>query len=98
MLTGAYVTEPADTSGTAYFDVRERRYAMPVLAAIDPDREWTIALPQVVPSRSVIGSLRAEAAEALGLPARIPVTAGGGDNMCASLGEIGRAHVCTPVP
>src|SRR5688500_8260813 len=59
---------------------------MPVLAAIDPDREWTTALPEVVPSRSVIGRLRAEAAEALGLPAGIPVTAGGGDNMCASIG------------
>ena len=85
-LTGAFVTEPGDASGTAYFDVRERRYAMPVLAAIDPDREWTLALPRVVDSRSVIGTLRAEAAEALGLPAGISVTAGGGDNMCASIG------------
>ncbi len=85
-LTGAFVTEPGDASGTAYFDVRERRYAMPVLAAIDPDRDWTSALPEVRESRSVIGTLRAEAAEALGLPAGIKVTAGGGDNMCASIG------------
>src|SRR5688500_10643011 len=52
-LTGEFVTEPGDASGTAYFDVRERRYAMPVLAAIDPDREWTTALPEVVNYRYV---------------------------------------------
>ncbi len=85
-LTGAFVTEPGDASGTAYLDVRERRYAEPVLAAIDSGRDWDAALPPIVESRSVIGELRADPAHDLGLPAGIPVTAGGGDNMCAALG------------
>ncbi len=85
-LTGAFVTEPGDASGTAYLDVRERRYAEPVLTAIDPARDWDAALPPIVASRSVIGELRPDAAAELGLPAGIPVTAGGGDNMCAALG------------
>ncbi len=85
-LTGAFVTEPGDASGTAYFDVRERRYALGVLEAIDEARDWAAALPDVVPSRSLIGELRAEAAEALGLPPGVPVAAGGGDNMCAAIG------------
>jgi D-xylulose kinase len=85
-LTGAFVTEPGDASGTAYVDVRQRTYSKPVLAAIDPGRAWADALPAIVASRSVIGELRPEAAEALGLRAGIGVSGGGGDNMCAAIG------------
>ncbi len=85
-LTGAFVTEPGDASGTAYVDVRERAYSQPVLSAIDPERDWADALPAIVPSRSMIGELRPAAAEALGLRAGIPVSGGGGDNMCAAIG------------
>jgi D-xylulose kinase len=85
-LTGSFATEPGDASGTAYFDVRRRAYAEPVLAAIDDARDWEAALPPVVDSLSVIGNLDAAAAAELGLPAGIPVSAGGGDNMCAAIG------------
>jgi D-xylulose kinase len=85
-LTGRFVAEPGDASGTAYFDIRARRYSDVVLAAIDDARDWTRALPPIAPSLSVVGTLRREAAEALGLEAGIPVSAGGGDNMCAAIG------------
>ncbi|HJP71249.1 MAG TPA: xylulokinase [Candidatus Limnocylindria bacterium] len=85
-LTGEFVTEPGDASGTAYFDVRRREYSRPVLEAIDADRDWDAALPPVVASQSVIGQLRADVAQALGLEPDIPVAAGGGDNMCAAIG------------
>ncbi|HYR92887.1 MAG TPA: FGGY family carbohydrate kinase, partial [Methylomirabilota bacterium] len=85
-LTGEFVTEAGDASGTAYVDVRARRYSEPVLAAIDGRRDWQRSLPPIVPSISVIGKLRAEAAAALGLDPGIPVSAGGGDNMCAAIG------------
>jgi D-xylulose kinase len=85
-LTGEYATEPGDASGTAYFDVRARRYAEPVLAAIDDRRDWTHTLPPVRASLDVIDTLRREAADALGLSPGIPVSAGGGDNMCAAIG------------
>jgi xylulokinase len=85
-LTGEFVTEPGDASGTAYFDVRSRRYRPEVLNALDPDRNWTTALPAVVESLSAIGGLTPAAAGALKLAAGIPVSAGGGDNMCAALG------------
>jgi xylulokinase len=85
-LTGAFLTEAGDASGTAYFDIRARRYCEPVLAAIDDSRDWTRTLPPIVPSLSVIGTLRREAAESLGLEVGIPVSAGGGDNMCAAIG------------
>lgn len=85
-LTGEMVTEPGEASGTAYFDVRARRYADAVLAALDPDRDWGAALPRVQPSLSVVGLIRDDVADALGLSPTIPVTGGGGDNMCAAIG------------
>ncbi|HEX6140467.1 MAG TPA: xylulokinase [Candidatus Limnocylindria bacterium] len=85
-LTGTFATEPGDASGTAYLDARERRYQADVLAALDPDRDWDATLPPLVDSLSTIGSLRQEVAAMLGLPAGTPVSAGGGDNMCAAIG------------
>jgi xylulokinase len=85
-LTGEFITEAGDASGTAYFDVRARRYNEAVLAAIDAVRDWTRALPPIAPSLSVVGTLRREAAEALGLGDGVAVSAGGGDNMIAAIG------------
>jgi xylulokinase len=42
--------------------------------------------PEIVPSTQVIGTLRAEAAAELGLPAAVKVVAGGVDNSCMALG------------
>jgi D-xylulose kinase len=85
-LTGQFVTEFGDASGTAYFDIRARRYSGEVLAAIDDGRDWTSTLPRVGPSLNVVGTLRRDAAESLGVEPGIPVSAGGGDNMCAAIG------------
>ena len=85
-LTAEFVTEFGDASGTAYLDVRARRYSEAVLAAIDDRRDWTRTLPPIAQSLSVVGTLRREAAQSLGLEAGIPVSAGGGDNMCAAIG------------
>jgi len=85
-LTGQFVTEAGDASGTAYFDVRGRRYSDAILAAIDERRDWKRTLPPVARSLSIVGTLRDQAAKSLGLEAGIPVSAGGGDNMCAAIG------------
>jgi xylulokinase len=85
-LTGTFAAEAGDASGTAYFDVRRRAYSATVLEAIDDQRDWQRTLPPVVPSLSVMGRLRPEAAAALGLEPGTPVSAGGGDNMMAALG------------
>ena len=85
-LTGEYAAEPGDASGTGYFDVRTRAYEPDVLALLDSGRDWERTLPPIVPSLSQVGRLRPAAAEALGLSAGIPVSAGGGDNMCAAIG------------
>src|SRR5207245_2746628 len=85
-LTGEFVTESGDASGTAYFDVRARRYSDAVLAAMDDRRDWTRTLPPVVASLSVVGRLRAEAADSLGREAGTPVSAGGAERRCAARG------------
>jgi xylulokinase len=85
-LTGTFAAEPGDASGTAYFDVRVRDYSEPVLAALDSGRDWSTSLPPLVASLSVVGGLRSDAANALGLPPGIPVSGGGGDNMMAAIG------------
>src|SRR5712692_7227763 len=86
-LTGEFITEAGDASGTAYFDVRARRYSEPVLDAIDDRRDWQRTLPLIARPLGVIGTLRREAAESLGLETGIPLSAGGGDNMCAAIGS-----------
>jgi xylulokinase len=85
-LTGRFVTEPGDASGTAYFDVRTRSYSPDVLGVLDGERDWDDALPPVHDSLSVIGALRDQAAEKLGLSPGIRVSGGGGDNMCSAIG------------
>lgn len=85
-LSGTFATEPGDASGTAYFDARQRTYSDPVLEMLDSQRDWPGSLPPIVPSLSVLGRLRAEAADALGLQPGVPVSGGGGDNMLAALG------------
>jgi xylulokinase len=88
-LTGAYAAEPGDASGTGYFDVRSCAYQPAVLTLLDGARDWDRTLPPIVPSLSQVGSLRPAAVDALGLmagSASIPVSAGGGDNMCAAIG------------
>lgn len=85
-LTGARFMECGDASGTAFFNVRARRWSAEVLAALDPDRDLAACLPPLLESTGVGGRLRAAAADRLGLRAGIPVSTGGGDNMMAAIG------------
>lgn len=90
-LTGEFGAEPGDASGTGYFDVRNREYAKPVLALLDGERDWSTSLPRVGPSRRIHGYVRKEVIDELGLSYGIPVSGGGGDNMCAAIG-VGLVH------
>ncbi len=86
VLTGERVMEFGDASGTGWLDVRNRRWSRPVLEAIDPDRELEDCLPPLVAGDSAIGTVSEEAADEFGLPAGIPVSPGGGDNMMSAIG------------
>lgn len=83
-LTGHAFCEPADASGTGYFDVRSRRFVPEVMELLAPG--IAPRLPKLLEPGEVGGTLREEAAAALGLQPGTLVSTGGGDNMMAAIG------------
>ena len=75
-MTGERATDVADASGTLLFDVRSRKWSSEVVETIEVPPEW---LPPALESPEVSGRLTPQAADALGLPAGVPVVAGAGD-------------------
>jgi xylulokinase len=82
-LTGEFATDVSDAAGTLLLDMRTRDWSPDVLSALGIPREW---LPRVHEGPEVSGYLHAGIAAELGLPAGIPVAAGGGDNAAAAVG------------
>ena len=82
-LTGRRCIDPSDASGTNAWDQRAATWSAEMLDAADID---VGLLPEVVPSASVAGGIRASAASASGLREGTPVVVGGGDGACAPLG------------
>ncbi len=85
-LTGERSMEAGDASGTGLLDVRTRTWSDAMLRAVDPDRDLRECLPDVRTDNEAIGALRKEIAGELGLPAGVPVSIGGGDNMMGAIG------------
>lgn len=82
-LTGEYATDASDAAGTLLLDVRARDWSREILDALEIPHEW---MPEVYEGPENTGTLREDVAEQLGLPAGIPVAAGGGDNAAAAVG------------
>ena len=74
-LCGRLVTDRGDASGTGYWSAATNSYRPDLLALVDADRDWTIAVPEVLAPREQAGEWRGAA-----------VTAGTGDNMAGALG------------
>ena len=83
-LTGDYATEVSDASGTALFDVVNRRWSMEMMDALGLDRS---ILPRCYESQEVTGVISAEAAALTGLAAGTPVVGGGGDQASSAVGN-----------
>jgi xylulokinase len=81
-LTGEPATEPTDASGTLLFDLERDAWATDVAEALGLR---TDLLPPILPSAQVAGHLLPAAAEALGLPAGIPVATGAADTAASLL-------------
>ena len=82
-LTGEHATDASDAAGTLLLDVRARDWSPDILDALEIPREW---MPEVFEGPEVTGTLREDVAGELGLPAGLPVAAGGGDNAAAAVG------------
>lgn len=83
LLTGHYATDASDAAGTLLLDLQARDWSDELLQRLDIPREW---LPGVYEGPAVTGRLRADVAVSLGIPAGLPVVAGGGDNAAAAVG------------
>ena len=77
-LTGAFVTDRGDASGTGYFSAARDEYALDLLAIVDGNADWEARLPRVLQPIE-----RAGTTTELGLDAI--VAPGTGDNMAAAL-------------
>lgn len=82
-LTGVYATDCSDASGTLLLDLRRRDWSPEILNILQIPGEW---LPKVYEGSHVTGKLLLNVAAELGLPAGVPVVAGGGDNAAAAVG------------
>jgi len=83
-LTGDYATEVSDASGTALFDVVNRRWSMEMVDGLGLDRA---ILPRCYESNAITGSVSAQAAALTGLIAGTPVVGGGGDQASSAVGN-----------
>src|SRR5712692_5819380 len=83
-LTGEFASEGSDASGTALFDVVNRRWSSDMVEALGLDRDW---LPGVVESPEVTGKICEAAAKATGLKAGTPVVGGAGDQAASAVGN-----------
>ncbi len=85
-LTGSHVTDRGDASGTGWWSPATGGYRSDLLALVDPDRDLVGLLPQVLSPIEPAGTVTADTAGELGLPAGVVVGPGTGDNMGAALG------------
>jgi sugar (pentulose or hexulose) kinase len=86
-LTGRFVDSASSQVGYVPFDYRRFRWAAP------RDWRWTVApverewLPELVAPTDRLGEVTAGAADALGIPAGLPVIASAADKACETLGS-----------
>jgi D-xylulose kinase len=85
-LTGRLCAEYGDASGTAFFDVRNRGWSREALEAISDTGQLFQALPELLTPEEIVGTVRPDIAEDLGLSPKCVVSVGGGDNMMGAIG------------
>jgi xylulokinase len=85
-LSGQFVTDRADASGTGYFSPREGRWQPDLLALANPSSDWTARLPDVCSPTEPAGRASRDAIEELGLRRDVIVGPGTGDQYASALG------------
>jgi xylulokinase len=83
-LSGDYASDVSDASGTALFDVVQRRWSVELVDQLGLDRA---ILPRVYESSEITGVITPEAARETGLEPGTPVVAGGGDQAASAVGN-----------
>lgn len=81
-MTGVFCTDYSDASGTLLLDVAHRCWSKEMLKICDVE---PCQLPQLHESFDVVGTLKKEITDALGLSDAVKVIAGAGDNAAAAI-------------
>ncbi len=82
-LTGEFVTDFSDASGTNCLDLNRLEWSNQILDMAGVAREL---LADVYPSTHVAGQITGSVAEECGLAPGTPIVIGGGDGVCAAVG------------
>jgi len=82
-LTSRFVTDPSDASSMNLYDLNSGAWSAMILDAVNLPAEL---LPEIRRSIDVVGEVRAQIAEDIGVAAGTPVVIGGGDGACAAAG------------
>ena len=83
MLTGVHACDYSDASGMLLLDVEHKCWSREMLELCGVREEQ---MPQLFESFAVIGTVKPDVAETLGLPQGVKVVAGAGDNAAAAVG------------
>ncbi len=82
-LSGVHCTDYSDASGMLLLDVKNRCWSQEMMEICGVTREQ---LPDLYESYEVVGTVKPELAEELGISASVKVIAGAGDNAAAAVG------------
>ncbi len=82
-LSGEYISDMSDSSGTSWLNTAERIWSSELLDKTDMTIEQ---MPDLVEGTDQAGRLRPEIAELLGLPVGMIIAGGGGDNAVSACG------------
>ena len=82
-LSGTFCTDVSDASGMLLLDVKNRRWSKEMIDICGISEDM---LPKLFESYEVVGTLKKEIAEELGLKESVKVIAGAGDNAAAAVG------------
>lgn len=82
-LSGSFCTDYSDASGMLLLDVKNRRWSQKMCDVCGISMQM---LPKLYESYEVVGTLKKEIAEELGLFEKVKIIAGAGDNAAAAVG------------
>jgi len=82
MLTGETCIDHSEASGSFLMDQELETWSNELIEAVGIDKE---KLPEIHKASSIIGHVRKEVADSVGLKAGTPVVCGGGDMLCSLL-------------
>lgn len=83
MLSGVHCTDYSDASGTLLLDVKNKCWSDDMLSICGIHQSQ---MPKLFESYEVVGTIKQDIAEKLGIPKEVKIVAGAGDNAAAAIG------------